>query len=43
VYVIGTVEDLVDAVFSVSEKIPGLEGMKQILLRGKSVTFDTGM
>jgi hypothetical protein len=43
VFLIGSIEDLVDAVYTVSEKIPGLDGMNQVLLRGKSVTFDSGM
>ncbi len=43
VMLVGTVDDLVDAVFSVSGKTPGLEGMKLVLARGKSVTFTTGM
>jgi hypothetical protein len=43
VMLVGTVDDLVDAVFSVSGKTPGLEGMKLVLSRGKSVTFTTGM
>ena len=43
VFVIGTVEDLVDLVYDVAETIPGLEGMYQVLLRGKSVTFNSGM
>ena len=43
VFFIGNIEDLSDLVSSVAEKIPGLEGMSQVLLRGKSVTFDSGM
>ena len=43
VFLIGTVEDLVDVVYDVAETIPGLEGMYQVLLRGKSVTFNTGL
>jgi hypothetical protein len=43
VFVIGTVEDLADLVYDVAETIPGLEGMYQVLLRGKSLTFNTGM
>jgi hypothetical protein len=43
VYLIGSIDDLVDMVYNVSEKIPGLEGMKQVVLRGKSVTFNSGM
>jgi hypothetical protein len=43
VFLIGSIEDLVDAVYNVTEKIPGLEDMKQVLLRGKTVTFNSGM
>jgi hypothetical protein len=43
VFYIGNIEDLVDVVYNISEKISGLEGMNQVLLRGKSVTFDSGM
>jgi len=43
VFVIGTLEDLVDLVYDVAETIPGLEGMYQVLLRGKSITFNTGL
>ncbi len=42
VFLIGSVEDLAEAVLDVAETIPGLEGMHQVVLRGKSVTFDTG-
>jgi hypothetical protein len=42
VFLIGTLEDLAEAVLDVAETIPGLEGMHQVVLRGKSVTFDTG-
>jgi hypothetical protein len=43
VMLVGTVDELVDAVFAVSGKTPGLEGMKLVLQRGKSVTFTTGL
>ena len=43
VFLLGSVEDLVDAVYDTAETIPGLEGMEQVLLRGKSVTFNSGM
>ena len=43
VYLIGSVEDLVDVVYDVSDTVPGLEGIYQVVLRGKSVTFNTGM
>jgi hypothetical protein len=42
VFLIGSVEDLADAVLDVAETTPGLEGMYQVVLRGKSVTFNTG-
>jgi hypothetical protein len=43
VYLIGSVEDLVDMVYDVSDTVSGLEGIYQVVLRGKSVTFNTGM
>ncbi len=43
VYIIGSVEDLVDLVYDVSDTVSGLEGIYQVVLRGKSVTFNTGM
>ena len=43
VYIIGTVEDLEELIYDVAETVPGLEGMYRVLLRGKSITFDTGM
>jgi len=43
VFLIGTIEDLVDLVYDVAEVVPGLDGMYQVLLRGKSVTFNTGL
>ncbi len=43
VFLIGSIEDLVDEVYNVAEKIPGLEDMRQVLLRGKTVTFNSGM
>ncbi len=38
-----SIEDLVDLVFDAADSVSGLEGMDQVMLRGKSVTFDTGM
>jgi len=43
VYLIGSVEDLVDLVYDVADTVSGLEGIYQVVLRGKSVTFNTGM
>jgi flagellar hook-basal body complex protein FliE len=42
VFLIGSVEDLADAVLDVAETSPGLEGMYQVVLRGKSITFNSG-
>jgi hypothetical protein len=39
----GTIEDLEDLVYDVSESVPGLEGMYRVYFRGKSITFDTGL
>ena len=43
VFLIGSVEDLVDMVYDVADTVSGLEGVYQVVLRGKSVTFNTGM
>jgi hypothetical protein len=43
VFIVGTVDDLIDVILDVSGKIPGLEGLSLVLQRGKSVTFNTGM
>ena len=42
VFLLGSLEDLGDKVLDVAEGIPGLEGMYQVVLRGKSITFNTG-
>ncbi len=39
----GTIEDLEDIIYDVSETLPGLEGMYRVFFRGKSITFDTGL
>jgi hypothetical protein len=43
VFIVGTVDDLIDVVLDVSGKVPGLEGLSLVLQRGKSVTFNSGM
>ncbi len=43
VFIVGTIDDLIDVVFDVSGKVPGLEGLTLVLQRGKSVTFNSGM
>jgi len=43
VWLIGSMEDLVDAVFEVSGVVSGMEGLQMVLMRSKSATFDTGL
>jgi hypothetical protein len=43
VWMVGSIEDLADLVVSVAGRVPGLEGLRQVMLRGKSITFHTGM
>ncbi len=42
VFLLGSLEELADKVLDVAEGLPGLENMYQVVLRGKSVTFNTG-
>jgi hypothetical protein len=42
VFLLGSLEELSDKVLDVAEGVPGLENMYPVVLRGKSVTFDTG-
>jgi hypothetical protein len=43
VWLIGSMEDLVDAVLEVKDVVSGLEGMELVLMRSKSATFTTGL
>jgi hypothetical protein len=43
VRLVGSIEDLADLVIAVAGKVPGLEGLRKVMLRGTSVTFTTGM
>jgi hypothetical protein len=43
VRLVGSIEDLADLVVSVAGKVPGLEGLRKVMLRGTSITFTTGM
>ncbi len=43
VYIIGTIEDLEDAIYDITESMPGLEDIELVYFRGKSITFDTGL
>lgn len=41
IYLIGSIEDIEDMVYDITEDIPGLENMFMVMMRGKSITFDT--
>lgn len=43
VYYYGRSDDLADLIFSVAEATPGLERFNQVLTRGKSLVFNTGI
>jgi hypothetical protein len=43
VRLVGSIEDLADLVIAVAGKVPGLEGLRKVMLSGTSVTFTTGM
>jgi hypothetical protein len=43
VFLFGRIEDLEEIIYSVADSVPGLEGMEQILMRGKSITFNSGL
>lgn len=43
VFFLGRIDELEDLVYDVSELVPGLEGMYQVITRGKMITFNSGM
>jgi len=43
VWLIGSMDDLVDAVMAAKDTVPGLEGLDLVMMRSKSATFDTGL
>jgi hypothetical protein len=43
VWLIGSMDDLVDAVLSAKDTVSGLEGLELVMMRSKSATFDTGL
>jgi hypothetical protein len=43
VFFFGRPDDLVDLMFDIADRVPGLQNMDLILTRGKSLTFDTGL
>ncbi|MEM5947512.1 DUF6175 family protein [Spirochaetia bacterium 38H-sp] len=43
VYFLGSVEELEELIYDVSDSIPGMEYIEPVVIRGKSLTFDTGL
>lgn len=43
VYFIGLLADLEDLVYRVTDTVPGLEGMYQVMARGKALTMNSGL
>jgi hypothetical protein len=41
VWYIGSVDDLKNLVYKITDTVPGLENMEMVLTRGKSITFNT--
>ena len=42
VWYIGSLTDLKDTIYDVTDTIAGLENMEMVLSRGKTITFNTG-
>jgi hypothetical protein len=43
VYFYGRIDELEDLIYDISENVPGMESIYQVLTRGKSITFDSGI
>lgn len=43
VFFLGRIDELEDLIYDVSEIVPGLGGMYQVITRGKTITFNSGM
>ncbi len=43
VYFFGRVDELEEVIYSVADSVPGLEGMEQVMIRGKTLVFNTNM
>jgi len=39
----GRTDDLIDIMFGIADRVPGLQNMDLVITRGKSLTFDTGL
>jgi len=43
VYYVGRGWELEDEIYTVAEMVPGMEGLYQVMMRGRSITFNSGM
>lgn len=43
IYLVGSTDDLVDLIFTVSDRLAGFEDMSLVISRGRSLTFDVGL
>lgn len=43
VHYLGRIEELESVIYDAADTVPGLEGLRQVLLRGKEITFNSGM
>lgn len=43
IYFYGRVDELEDTIYDVADTVPGMEGIYQVLTRGKSITFNSGL
>jgi hypothetical protein len=43
VFFIGSTDDLIDLVFSISNRVAGLEDIDLVVSRGRSLVFDAGL
>jgi hypothetical protein len=41
VFYFGRIDSLEELIYSIADSIPGLEGMEQVLIRGKTLVFNT--
>ncbi|MFQ3620853.1 MAG: hypothetical protein SNJ78_07900 [Spirochaetales bacterium] len=43
VFFFGRIDQLEELIYSVADAVPGLEGMEQVVIRGKTLVFNTGL
>jgi len=42
-FFIGTAADLEEEIYKAAESVPGMEGIYNVMIRGKNLTFNTGL